>query len=82
MMTMLVATFGLLPAAFDSPSRQLKDGFTPTNYCERSHCATVPGSNLTQVPMRNDGIRPALACLKIVILDSAKMCASSSAVKA
>jgi hypothetical protein len=32
--------------------------------------------------MRNDGIRPAFACLKIVILETVNMLASSSAVKA
>jgi hypothetical protein len=48
----------------------------------RSHCATVFGSNRTQVPMRNDGILPAFACLKIVILETVNMLASSSAVKA
>ena len=46
----------------------------------RSHCATVFGSNRTHVPMRNDGIRPAFACLKIVILETVNMLASSSAV--
>src|SRR5712692_1619772 len=48
----------------------------------RSHCATVFGSNRTQVPMRNDGILPAFAFLKIVILETVNMLASSSAVKA
>jgi len=48
----------------------------------RSHCATVFGSNRTQVPMRNDGIRPAFACLKIVILETVNMLASSAAVNA
>src|SRR5229473_1375396 len=48
----------------------------------RSHRATDVGSNRTQVPMRNDGIRPAFACLKIVILETVNMLASSSAVKA
>jgi hypothetical protein len=32
--------------------------------------------------MRTDGIRPAFACLKIVILETVNMPASSSAVKA
>ena len=32
--------------------------------------------------MRNDGIRPAFACLKIVILETVNMLASSFAVKA
>jgi hypothetical protein len=32
--------------------------------------------------MRNDGILPAFACLKIVILETVNMLASSSAVKA
>src|SRR6185295_16275218 len=40
------------------------------------------GSNRTQVPMRNDGILPAFACLKIVILETVNMLASSSAVNA
>src|SRR5712692_7326542 len=48
----------------------------------RSQRATDFGSNRTQVPMRNDGIRPAFACLKIVILETVNMLASSSAVKA
>jgi hypothetical protein len=48
----------------------------------RSHRATDVGLNRTQVPMRNDGILPAFACLKIVILETVNMLASSSAVKA
>ena len=48
----------------------------------RSHRATDVGSNRTQVPIRNDGILPAFACLKIVILETVNMLASSSAVKA
>jgi hypothetical protein len=48
----------------------------------RSHRATDVGSNLTHVPMRNEGILPALACLKIVILETVNMLASSFAVKA
>jgi hypothetical protein len=32
--------------------------------------------------MRNDGMRPALACLKMVILETFSISASSSAVKA
>ena len=51
-------------------------------HISRSHCATVFGSNRTQVPMRNDGILPAFACLKIVILETVNMLASSSAVNA
>jgi hypothetical protein len=51
-------------------------------HISRSHRATDFGSNRTQVPMRNDGIRPAFACLKIVILETVNMLASSSAVKA
>jgi hypothetical protein len=47
-----------------------------------SHRATDFGSKRTQVPMRKDGIRPAFACLKIVILETVNMLASSSAVKA
>jgi len=35
-----------------------------------NHCATARGSNRTQVPTRNDGMRPAAACLKIVTLDT------------
>jgi hypothetical protein len=38
--------------------------------------------NLTHVPMRNDGILPAFACLKIVIFETVNMLASSSAVNA
>jgi hypothetical protein len=34
------------------------------------------------VPIRNDGILPAFACLKIVILETVNMPASSSAVRA
>ncbi len=48
----------------------------------RSHRATDLGSNRTQVPMRNDGILPAFACLKIVIFETVNMLASSSAVNA
>jgi len=51
-------------------------------YLPLSHRATDVGSNRTQVPMRNDGIRPAFACLKIVILETVNMLASSSAVNA
>ena len=51
-------------------------------HISRSHCATVFGSNRTQVPMRNDGILPAFACLKIVILETVNMLARSSAVRA
>jgi hypothetical protein len=51
-------------------------------HISRSHRATDVGSNGTQVPMRNDGILPAFACLKIVIFETANMLASSSAVKA
>jgi hypothetical protein len=40
------------------------------------------GSNRTQVPTRNEGIRPAAACLKIVTLDTERNFASSSAVSA
>ena len=52
------------------------------HYILRSHVPTDLGSNLTQVPIRNDGILPAFACLKIVILETVNMLASSSAVKA
>jgi hypothetical protein len=48
----------------------------------RSHRATDFGSNRTQVPMRNDGILPAFACLKTVIFETVNMLASSFAVKA
>jgi len=48
----------------------------------RSHCATARGSNLTHVPTRNEGMRPAFACLKIVIRETDRTRASSSAVKA
>jgi len=51
-------------------------------HISRSHCATVFGSNRTQVPMRNDGILPAFACLKIVILETVNMLASSCAFNA
>lgn len=51
-------------------------------YCRRSQFAVDLGSNLTQVPMRNDGIRPAFACLKIVIRETPNISASSSAVSA
>jgi hypothetical protein len=51
-------------------------------YIFRSHVPTDFGSNLTQIPIRNDGILPAFACLKIVILETVNMLASSSAVKA
>ena len=51
-------------------------------HISRSHCATDFGSNRTQVPMRNDSILPAFACLKIVILETVNMLASSSAVNA
>ena len=48
----------------------------------RSQFATARGSNRTHVPTRNDGIRPAAACLKIVTLDTERSFARSSAVKA
>lgn len=38
----------------------------PEFYCFLSQSAVVFGSNRTQVPMRNEGMRPAFACLKIV----------------
>ena len=47
-----------------------------------SQFATALGSNRTQVPTRNEGIRPAAACLKIVTLDTERSFARSSAVKA
>ncbi len=47
-----------------------------------SQFATALGSNRTQVPTRNEGIRPAAACLKIVTLDTERSCDKSSAVKA
>ncbi len=51
-------------------------------YILRSHVPTDFGSNLTHVPMRNDGILPAFACLKIVTFETVNIPASSSAVKA
>jgi len=51
-------------------------------YWERSQLATALGSNRTQVPTRNDGMRPAAACLKIVTLETESNLDSSSAVKA
>jgi hypothetical protein len=60
--------------------------FTGTNrrapHICRNHCATIFGSNRTHVPIRNDGILPAFACLKIVTLATVNILASSSAVKA
>jgi hypothetical protein len=47
-----------------------------------SHWATARGSNRTQVPTRNDGIRPAAAILKTVILLTERKLESSSAVRA
>jgi len=51
-------------------------------YILLNHWATARGSNRTQVPTRNEGIRPEAACLKIVTLDTERNFASSSAVKA
>src|SRR5438477_3876345 len=51
-------------------------------YCLRSHSAAIFGSKRTHVPMRNEGMRPAFACLKIVIRETASTFASSSAVNA
>ena len=48
----------------------------------RSQSATVFASKRTHVPMRNEGMRPAFACLKIVIRETASTFASSSAVNA
>src|SRR5580692_7687111 len=42
--------------------------------------ATARGSNRTQVPILNDGMRPAFACLKIVIFETPSNLASFSAV--
>lgn len=42
----------------------------------------VTGQKRTQVPTRNDGILPAFACLKMVILETLSSLASSTAVKA
>ena len=39
-------------------------------YFSRSQFAMARGSNLTQVPILNDGILPAFACLKIVIFET------------
>src|ERR1700726_2444021 len=50
-------------------------------YICRSHVPTDFGSNLTQVPIRNDGILPAFACLKIVILDTVNVLEVSHTVK-
>ena len=47
-----------------------------------SQLATAFGQNLTDVPMRNDGILPDLACLKIVMREIDSNFARSSAVKA
>jgi hypothetical protein len=47
-----------------------------------SQFATARGSNRTQVPIRNDGILPAAACLKIVTFDTESNFARSSAVRA
>jgi hypothetical protein len=51
-------------------------------YCERSQFATALGSNRTQVPTRNEGMRPAEACLNMVTLETESNFDSSSAVKA
>src|SRR5579863_5841973 len=48
----------------------------------RSHSATARGSKRTQVPIRNEGILPAWACLKIVFLLTLRTWDSSSAVNA
>jgi len=50
------------------------------SYTLRSQFATARGSNRTHVPIRNDGIRPAAACLKIVTSDTQRKPASSLAV--
>lgn len=47
---------------------------------DRSQFATARGSKRTHVPMRNEGMRPALACLKIVIRETANSSANSLAV--
>jgi len=52
------------------------------SYCFRSQFATALGSNRTHVPMRNEGMRPAFACLKIVTCETAKILESSLAVRA
>jgi hypothetical protein len=55
-------------------------GLTPHLF--RNQFATEWGSNLTHVPMWNEGMRPAFACLKIVIRETDNRRANSSAVKA
>ena len=50
--------------------------------CVRSQFATARGSNRTHVPMRNEGMRPAFACLKIVTCETAKILDNSLAVRA
>lgn len=40
-------------------------------YIVRSRFATMTGSKRTHAPLRNEGIRPAFACLKIVIRETA-----------
>ena len=55
------------PAAFSSTTGRMVNG---SNISFPSHqFATAVGSNRTQVPSRNVGIRPAAACFKTVPLD-------------
>ena len=49
---------------------------------DRSQFATARGSNLTQVPIRKDGILPAFASLKIVILETLNRSESCRAFRA
>jgi hypothetical protein len=50
-------------------------------YTFRNHVAITFGSNLTQVPILNEGRRPAFASLNTVMRDTANNSASSTAVR-
>ena len=77
--TIVAGTYESVPI----PSLQPGDSDSePEFYCFLSQSAVVFGSNRTHVPMRNEGMRPAFACLKIVTCETAKMLASSLAVRA
>src|SRR5207244_4377988 len=77
------ATDGVQTTAHTGGHRSWKVvAFPKVCYCALSHFATAQGQNLTDVPMRKDGIRPAFACLKIVIRETDSSLARSSAVRA
>lgn len=82
----------LLVSSFASPCVHFADYRTAVSHARdavfvvarpvRIHAAIAWGSKRTQVPIRNEGILPLFACLKMVMRETASIWASSSAVRA